>query len=120
MADETVFFVPSTVWSTRMTPPQWVLDFLSAPRCSGACNWFNSTGLSQRERMALVVELSRLNVAHQTGGPFAAAVFNEASGALISVGLNRVEFSADPTNHAEVMAIRLAAARFARFNLSHI
>ena len=41
-------------------------------------------------RIALAVELSRRNVDEQTGGPFGAAIFDEDSGLLLSVGMNLV------------------------------
>ena len=37
------------------------------------------------DRMRLVVDLARKNIANETGGPFGAAVF-DASGALVAVG----------------------------------
>jgi tRNA(Arg) A34 adenosine deaminase TadA len=68
-------------------------------------------------KVALAIELSRLNVDRRTGGPFGAAVFN-AEGRLVSVGVNRVV----PTNcsvaHAEMMAYMLAQQRLATFKLS--
>ena len=40
------------------------------------------------DRIHFVIKLSRLNVEHGTGGPFAAAVFEKESGRIISVGVN--------------------------------
>jgi tRNA(Arg) A34 adenosine deaminase TadA len=60
------------------------------------------------ERMYWVIDLSRKNVEHASGGPFAAAVFAGASGKLLAAGVNRVEPLNCSPAHAEVMAIALA------------
>ena len=39
------------------------------------------------DRMRLAIELSKLNVENETGGPFGAAVFEQDSGKLIAVGV---------------------------------
>ena len=43
-----------------------------------------------QDRMKLAIMLSQLNVEHKTGGPFGAAIFEQKSGRLISVGVNQV------------------------------
>jgi len=60
------------------------------------------------ERMRLVIELARTNFERDTGGPFAAAVFDEGSGGLVAVGVNRVVPMRCSSAHAEVMALSLA------------
>jgi tRNA(Arg) A34 adenosine deaminase TadA len=60
------------------------------------------------ERMRWVIELSRQNVEHGSGGPFAAAIFNSGSGKLLAAGVNRVEPLNCSPAHAEVMAIAFA------------
>lgn len=67
--------------------------------------------------MALAVELARRNVAERTGGPFGAAVFREVSGALVSVGVNRVVPLSNSALHAEVVALMLAEQRSGSFSL---
>lgn len=62
-------------------------------------------------RIALAIELSRRNVAEGTGGPFGAALFDEDSGELVSVGMNLVVSSNNSTAHAEMIAFQLAEAR---------
>ena len=42
------------------------------------------------ERMRTVIRFSALNVQHQTGGPFAAGVFEKESGKPVLIGVNRV------------------------------
>jgi tRNA(Arg) A34 adenosine deaminase TadA len=60
------------------------------------------------DRMRLVIGLARANFERDTGGPFAAAVFEEATGRVISVGVNRVVPTHCSSAHAEVMALSLA------------
>ncbi|QEP42330.1 nucleoside deaminase [Ectothiorhodospiraceae bacterium BW-2] len=60
------------------------------------------------ERMALVLEACAENIAHQSGGPFAAALFDQHSGELLSLGVNRVPTERLSPLHAEVVAIMLA------------
>lgn len=68
-------------------------------------------------KVALAIELSRLNVDRRTGGPFGAAVFN-AEGRLVSVGVNRVVPHNCSLAHAETMAYMLAQQRLQRFRLN--
>lgn len=60
------------------------------------------------ERMRLVIDLARENVARKTGGPFGAGVFERDSGRLIAAGVNVVESSRCSLAHAEAMALALA------------
>jgi tRNA(Arg) A34 adenosine deaminase TadA len=60
------------------------------------------------ERMTAVINFARLNFENQTGGPFAAGVFERDSGKLIVIGVNRVVPSNCSSAHAEVMALSLA------------
>jgi tRNA(Arg) A34 adenosine deaminase TadA len=59
-------------------------------------------------RMAAVIRFSQLNFQQQTGGPFAAGVFERDSGRLVVIGVNRVLAANCSSAHAEVMAISLA------------
>lgn len=72
---------------------------------------------TQAERVQLVVDLSRLNVEHDTGGPFAAAVFETQSGRLVSAGVNRVVASNLSCAHAEFTALALAQQKLGTFDL---
>ena len=65
--------------------------------------------------MRKAIELSIENVANG-GGPFGAVIAK--NGEIIATGVNRVTASCDPTAHAEVSAIRAAAAKLGTFDLS--
>lgn len=68
-------------------------------------------------RMAAVIEFARLNFVNQTGGPFAAGVFERDSGRLVVIGVNRVVAHNCSSAHAEIMALSLAQARLGTYDL---
>jgi len=68
-------------------------------------------------RMREVIEYSRLNVLHGTGGPFGAAVFDADSGRLIAGGVNRVVPLSASIAHAEMLAISAAQQQLGSFDL---
>ena len=59
-------------------------------------------------RMRLVIELSRLNVEHGTGGPFGAAIFDMSAHTLIAPGVNVVVNARWSGGHAEMVAFAIA------------
>jgi len=63
------------------------------------------------DRMAFVVGLGHEQVRRATGGPFAAAVFERDSGALVAVGVNMAVPTHNYARHAEVVASMMAGAR---------
>jgi tRNA(Arg) A34 adenosine deaminase TadA len=63
------------------------------------------------DRMGLVIELGREQVRRATGGPFASAVFERDTGALVAVGVNLAVPSHNCALHAEVVALMMAGAR---------
>ena len=65
--------------------------------------------------MARAIELAIENVRSGRGGPFGAVVVKD--GRILASGTNRVTSSNDPTAHAEVTAIRAAAAAAGSFQL---
>ncbi|MCB0173786.1 MAG: nucleoside deaminase [Anaerolineae bacterium] len=67
--------------------------------------------------MAEVIKFSRLNVQHQTGGPFAAGVFECDTGKLVVIGVNRVVPHTCSSAHAEVVALSLAQRLLNTFDL---
>ncbi len=68
-------------------------------------------------RMAFVIEASRRNVEQDTGGPFAAALFERDSGRLISLGVNLVIPQGLSMLHAEITALALAQRQLGTFDL---
>lgn len=60
------------------------------------------------QRMELVLELVDRTIDKQFGGPFAAAVFDQNSGLLISAGINLVLPCHCSSAHAEIVALSLA------------
>ena len=69
------------------------------------------------DRMREVIRFSRLNIEHETGGPFAAGVFEAESGRLITIGVNRVVPGHCSSAHAEVVALSLAQQSLGSFDL---
>jgi tRNA(Arg) A34 adenosine deaminase TadA len=68
------------------------------------------------ERMRLAITVARENVERGTGGPFGAAIFN-ASGHLVSVGMNSVVRFSNCTLHGEMVAFMMAQQRLGTFTL---
>jgi tRNA(Arg) A34 adenosine deaminase TadA len=91
----------------HLTLPPWVHQAIDP----------NMVCATPEARMALAIELARLNVDRRTGGPFGAAVFT-GEGRLVSVGVNRVVPSACSVAHAEMLAFMTAQLRLQRFRLN--
>jgi len=70
------------------------------------------------ERMSLAIAVSRENVERGTGGPFGAAIFDQLSGKLVSVGMNSVVRHNNCALHAEIVAFMLAQQRVGSFTLN--
>ena len=68
--------------------------------------------------MSYVIELSRLNVRHGTGGPFAAAIFRSDDGSLLASGVNLVLSARLSVLHAEVVALIAAQQKKRTHDLS--
>jgi len=92
--------------ATSITLPEWTSLFLKE----------NQIRRSAGDQVRLAIRLSELNVTHQTGGPFGAAVF-DAEGRLISVGVNRVIPENCSLAHAEIVALMLAQSAAGRYRL---
>lgn len=88
--------------------PGWLIDKLAQEKRSFPV---------LNERMRLVIELSNLNIQHNTGGPFAAAVFDMDTHQLITAGVNLVARSNCSIAHAEIVALTLAQEAVANFDL---
>ena len=86
--------------SLELTLPEWAAAGIAA---------YAQQGLERLEdRMRLVISIARANFEQNTGGPFGAAVFEQASGRLVAIGVNRVVPMRCSSAHAEVMALSLA------------
>jgi tRNA(Arg) A34 adenosine deaminase TadA len=68
-------------------------------------------------RMRAVIHFSRLNFERETGGPFAAGIFEKESGKVIVIGVNRVVPTNISSAHAEIVAISLAQQTLQTFDL---
>ncbi len=90
--------------------PDWVYDFPGNRE---------KTFTSLENRMKFVVELSRLNITNQTGGPFAAAIFEINEGILVSLGLNMVTSMNSSIMHAEIVAIAIAQQLIGNYDLGN-
>lgn len=87
------------------TLPPWTDDLDTTPRPDPV------------DQARFAVELARLNVEHDTGGPFGAAVFEIASGRLVASGVNLVVPTNTAIAHAEIVAIALAGQAVGSFDL---
>jgi tRNA(Arg) A34 adenosine deaminase TadA len=91
-----------------ITLPAWMGKFL------GSAEIFRQT---TKERMRLVIDLSRLNVEQGTGGPFGAALFETESGRLVAAGVNLVTSENCSILHGEIVALMLAQRTLGSFDL---
>jgi tRNA(Arg) A34 adenosine deaminase TadA len=92
--------MPSIATQVELSLPDWAAAEIAAR----APHPFTTI----EERVRLTIALARMNFERDTGGPFGAAVFEEDSGLLVSVGVNRVVPMRCASAHAEVMALSLA------------
>jgi tRNA(Arg) A34 adenosine deaminase TadA len=69
------------------------------------------------DRMQLIIKLSRLNIEHETGGPFGAGIFELESGRWISAGVNLVESANCSIAHAEMIALAVAQRVIGSYDL---
>ena len=73
--------------------------------------------LTHEDRMRMIIHFSKLNSEYGTGGPFAAGVFEQNTGKVISVGVNIVVSSNCSSAHAEIMALSIAQKKLEMFDL---
>lgn len=99
----------TTAYQVSLSLPDWLQTLVEQQTAE--------TFATREKRMAFVIELSRQNVLHQTGGPFAAAVFERDSGLLIAPAVNIVVPSHTSVAHAESVAFMLAQQRLETFDL---
>jgi tRNA(Arg) A34 adenosine deaminase TadA len=67
--------------------------------------------------MRLVIELSRSNVDHGTGGPFGAGIFDLSTNRLVAPGVNLVATTNLSTAHAEMVAVMISQQVVGHFDL---
>ena len=88
--------------------PAWITSFLNEqPKIIA----------EQEAQMRFVLALTERNIREKTGGPFGSAVFEIASGKLVSVGVNVVVQQNCSAAHAEMMALMLAQKELSNFDL---
>jgi tRNA(Arg) A34 adenosine deaminase TadA len=92
----------------RVEYPPWV---------NSVVDW-NATYRTDDERMRVAVDVSRENVTSSRSGPFGAAIFEAATGRLVSVGMNSVVRLNNCTLHAEMVAFMMAQQRVGSFTLN--
>ena len=85
-------------------------------------DWLSAENLpthieSLEDRMRLVINASRRNFENGTGGPFAAAVFEEETGRLVALGVNRVMPLNCSSAHAEVTTLSFAQKALQTYDL---
>lgn len=100
--------MPEQQFDPESILPGWAKEFADGKK---------GVPFNGRERMKLAIELSRLNIVHGTGGPFGAAVFELATGKLVSVGLNLAVRSSCSHAHAEMVAIAIAQHAVSSYTL---
>jgi len=70
------------------------------------------------ERMRVAIVVARENVRRGTGGPFGAAIFESATGALVAVGMNSVVRASNSALHGEVFACMMAQQALGSYTLA--
>ena len=90
----------------RIALPDWVDDVVDWARLYQ----------DDASRMRLAIALAAENV-RRSGGPFGAAIVEEASGRLVAVGVNRVVPENNAMLHAEVLAFMMAQRRVGSYTL---
>lgn len=87
--------------------PEWINTY---------CQTYKAN-LDISERMRFVIKASQINIDKQTGGPFAAGVFESSTGKLLSLGVNLVNSQNLSILHAEMVALSLAQKQIDSFDL---
>jgi tRNA(Arg) A34 adenosine deaminase TadA len=99
----------SRSYPPHVTPtlPAWIADEFN----------FQHSYAGEDARISVAIDLARANVEHATGGPFGAAVFGP-HGALVAVGVNRVQQLRSSLAHAELVALAGAQQKLGRARLN--
>ena len=97
----------SITTTKNITLPCWVANDVNA----------NAQYSTDEEKMGLVIKLAQRNVLEQTGGPFAAAIFDGKDHKIISLGVNYVIANHCSISHAEILAIMFAEEKLQHYRL---
>jgi tRNA(Arg) A34 adenosine deaminase TadA len=89
--------------------PDWLTEACAA--------WTDTPIPTIEARMEFVIGLARRNVREQTGGPFAAAVFDMSTRRLLAPGINVVTSRNCSSAHAEIVAVSIAQQRLGHYDL---
>lgn len=84
--------------SIQFELPNWVLRYQQTYQ----------TTTDIETQMDFVIDLSHLNIQYDSGGPFAAGVFEIDSGKLVALGVNLVPSKNLSILHAEMVALSMA------------
>lgn len=93
----------------ELSQPEWIDLFLSEYPAAEFCD-----SIAQME---LAVSLSAENIKQETGGPFAAVIFDSA-GKVVAAAVNTVVSANNSVLHAETSVIMQAQTKFDTFDLS--
>ena len=101
----------------HISPTNTTFDLSLPDWAVSALNELPSHLPTLEDRMAAVLDFAQRNFVYETGGPFAAGVFERDSGRLVIIGVNRVVRSNCSSAHAEIMALSLAQRLLGTFDL---
>lgn len=93
----------------HLSLPNWITQFI---------NSYDKTFSTIQDRMQFVISLSNHNIENETGGPFAAAIFDMKSNRLVCPGVNLVPRFQCSVAHAEIVAITLSQMLVGSYDLS--
>ena len=96
------------MYQINLELPYWIDTFLAN---------YPTKMSSVDTQMRFVLDLTERNIREKTGGPFGAAVFEQDSGKLVSVGVNVVVKQNCSAAHAEMMALMLAQKKIGHYDL---
>ena len=99
------------MYQLNLELPEWIDTFLAE---------YPVVISSMENQMRFVLDLTERNIREKTGGPFGAAVFEQESGKLVSVGVNVVVEQNCSAAHAEMMALMLAQKKIGHYDLGDV
>ena len=99
------------MYELNLELPEWIDTFLAE---------YPVVISSMETQMRFVLDLTERNILEKTGGPFGAAVFEQESGKLVSVGVNVVVEQNCSAAHAEMMALMLAQKKIGHYDLGDV